>query len=217
MEFRCLARPVAQLLTTGRQSLLPLTSIRGHKTTARTKRALKKAPHDDFLPDRTAVFPAADSIIYNPPSSEASPDHTPFIFLPRNDPRRQAIVRMRAQGGESVGASSAAAEVQSPADLAPEMRYKRRSAEPKYNVTADEVKEMRRLREEDPLKWSVRALALKFNCSPVFVNIAAPAPKAHLTWLRGKMERQASRWGPKKTQAREDKQRRTELMYRGEL
>lgn len=212
MEFRCLSRPAAQLLGAGRQSLVPLTSIRGHKTTARTKRSLKRAPHDDFLPDRSAAFPAADSIIYNPPSSEASPDHTPFIFLPRSDPRRGAILRMRSQGGENVGGGA-----QSTADLAPEMRYKRRDTEPQYHLSADQVKEMRRLRDEDPLTWSVNALARKYNCSPVFVKIAAPAPKAHLAWLRGKTERQQARWGPKKTQAREDKQRRTELMYRGEL
>lgn len=231
MDFRSLLRPASQLLsplralspfniTTASAVSIPLLSSRGHKTTARTKRALKIAPHDSFLPSRAAAFPAADSIIYNPPASEASPEHTPFIFLPRNDPRRQAILRLRSSSssndptGYAASASSPSTEQQQQL-LPPEMKYKRR--QPKYNLTKEHIEEMRRLRAEDPLTWSVQRLARKFECSTVFVQMAAPAPPEHLQWLRGKMERKMERWGPKRTQAREDRKRRAEMLYRGEL
>ncbi|KAM0261845.1 hypothetical protein ACHAQJ_002048 [Trichoderma viride] len=195
---------------------LPLISSRGHKTTARTKRALKIAPHDSFLPSRSAIA-AADSIIYNPPSSEASPEHTPFIFLPRNDPRRLAIIRLRGSSNDPTAYTNntTAAAAATSGDLPPEMRYKRR--QPKYNLTKEHIDEMRRLRSEDPLTWSVQRLARKFDCSTVFVQMAAPAPAEHLKWLQGKMERKMERWGPKRTAAREDRKRRAEMLYRGEL
>ncbi|KAL7926054.1 mitochondrial ribosomal protein subunit L20 domain-containing protein [Trichoderma austrokoningii] len=208
MDMRTLFRPASQLLNPLR--LLPMIPSRGHKTTSRTKRALKIAPHDSFLPSRTATAAATDSIIYNPPSSEASPEHTPFIFLPRNDPRRQAILRLRSSGNDPTAYSAAQS-----GDLPPEMRYKRR--EPKYNLSKEHIEEMRRLRAEDPLTWSVQRLARKFECSTVFVQMAAPAAPEHLKWLKAKMERKMERWGPKRTQAREDRKRRAEMLYRGEL
>jgi hypothetical protein len=210
MDLRALARPVAQLLTNARcnATLIPK---RGHKTTARTKRALKIAPHDSFLPNRTTAFPAADSIIYNPPASEASPAHTPFIFLPRGDARKSALLRMRNNPGAPALASDSLAE----ADLPPRMRYKHRN--PRYHLKEEDVAEMRRLRAEDPIKWSVGKLAQKFDCSEVFVKMAAPASPEHHEWLTAKLERKTTRWGPKKTQARDDRKRRAELVYRGEL
>lgn len=210
MEMRPLLRPAAQLLNGARPAAsLPLIPSRGHKTTARTKRSLKLAPHDSFLPTRSASYPAADSIIYNPPSSEASPSHTPFIFLPRNDSRRLALLRMRGNPG--------APSLERSGELPPAMSYKHRAASPRYHLKEEDVAEMKRLRAEDPLQWSVGHLAKKFDCSPVFVQMAAPAPAEHLQWLKGKMDRKVARWGPKKSQAREDRKTRTEMMYRGEL
>lgn len=230
MDLRTLfVRPASQLLNPLRllasskaaAAPLPLIPSRGHKTTSRTKRALKIAPHDSFLPSRTSTATASasasasatDSIIYNPPSSEASPEHTPFIFLPRKDPRRQAILRLRSSGSDPTAYNSSS--VTAEGDLPPEMRYKRR--QPKYNLTKEHIEEMRRLRAEDPLTWGVQKLARKFECSTVFVQMAAPAPPEHLQWLQAKMERKMERWGPKRTQAREDRKRRAEMLYRGEL
>lgn len=208
MEFRAIARPAARLLTTPRSATLPLVPVRGHKTTARTKRSLKIAPHDSFLPDRQTAFPGADSIIYNPPSSEASPEHTPFLFLPSNDARRVALTRLR-----HVTGSPAAPKKES--QLPPQMDYKKRT--PVYNLGAEEIKEMKRLRNEDPFTWTSYALAKKFNCSSVFVRMAAPAPPEYLKALKDKTERRESRWGNIKSKAREDRKRRTEMLYRGEL
>ncbi|TQV95271.1 60S ribosomal protein L20 [Cordyceps javanica] len=225
MEIRSAARPASSLLAAAARHgqrrlaplLAPLTTTRGHKTTARTKRSLKIAPHDSFLPDRSAPpFPAADSIIYNPPASEASPEHTPFLFLPSSDPRRAAVSRMRKTTGLGSSSSSSAA-ARTAAGLPPAMRYPRRADQPRYHLSAEQVQEMRRLRNEDPLTWSVTALARRFECSQVFVQIAAPAPASHEAWLEEQKEKREARWGNKKTAAREDRKRRTELMYRGEL
>ncbi|KAF5023016.1 hypothetical protein F66182_4935 [Fusarium sp. NRRL 66182] len=207
MEFRSLARPAARLLSS-RPSAVPLIPSRGHKTTSRTKRSLKIAPHDSFLPDRKAAFPASDSIIYNPPSSEASPLHTPFLFLPPNDARRAAITRLRHTPGSPVAPVSEG-------KLPPAMKYPRRN--PNYNLTAADIQEMKRLRSEDPVTWSVNKLAEKFGCSTVFVKMAAPAPASYLKNLQAKQERREARWGAIRTQAREDRERRTGMLYRGEL
>ncbi|KAM5352662.1 hypothetical protein ACJ41O_005384 [Fusarium nematophilum] len=207
MEFRSLARPASRLLSS-RAAGVPLIPSRGHKTTARTKRSLKIAPHGSFLPDRSAAFPASDSIIYNPPASEASPLHTPFLFLPANDARRAAITRLRHTPGSPVAP---------PAEgkLPPAMKYARR--DPNYNLTAADIQEMKRLRAEDPVTWSVNNLAEKFGCSTVFVKMAAPAPVEHLKNLKAKQERREARWGTIRANAREDRKRRTGMLYRGEL
>lgn len=212
MDVRSLARPAAELLVRSRASL-PLTTTRGHKTTSRTKRSLKIAPHDSFLPDRTPAAPAGDHIIYNPPSSAASPLHTPFIFLPETDPRRTAILRMRLSSGE--GSDLAIKEAPKGAHLPPAMSYQKRTA--RYHLTTEDMAEMRRLRQEDPVTWSVSKLAKKFDCSDIIVRIAAPPPEGHKEWLKAKLERQQERWGPMKRKAREDRTSRKEMLYRGEI
>ncbi|KAF4120018.1 Neugrin [Geosmithia morbida] len=219
MDMQRLFRPATGLLAGARcqatmmvsSTLAPLTTVRGHKTTARTKRSLKMAPHDSFLPDRTPDAPTGNSIIYNPPSSEASPLYTPFLFLPPNDPRRSAIVRMRAGTTPPLVPESN----DDSQTLPPAMRYPRRQA--RYNLTAKDMEEMRRLRNEDPITWSVNALARKFQCSTIIVRIAAPPPPGHLEWLRAKQQRRESRWGPIKAKAHEERKMRTEMMYRGEI
>ncbi|KAF4343331.1 ribosomal 20 precursor mitochondrial [Fusarium beomiforme] len=206
MDFRSLVRPAARLFSP--RAALPIIPCRGHKTTSRTKRSLKIAPHESFLPDRKATFPASDSIIYNPPSSEASPLHTPFIFLPPSDPRRVALTRMRNTPGSPL-------EPIAPGKLPPKMQYHRRN--PEYNLSAEDIKEMKRLRQDDPVTWTVNKLAEKFGCSVVFVKMAAPAPKSYLEGLKRKQERREARWGAIRTAARKDRERRTEMLYRGEL
>ncbi|OAA33265.1 hypothetical protein AAL_00730 [Moelleriella libera RCEF 2490] len=190
-------------------SLLPLAFSRGHKTVSRTKRALKIAPHDSFLPTRLPVpFPpngggGGDSIIYNPPASEASPLHTPLLFLPRKDPRRRRL-------GGALGPDAL-----SDAALPPQMKYKHRTA--RYHLKEEDMEEMRRLRAEDPAEWTVNRLARKFECSEVFVKMVAPAPAGHKAWLQETLDRKKARWGPSKTRARDDRRRRAEMVYRGEL
>ncbi|KAG6024191.1 hypothetical protein E4U19_002371 [Claviceps sp. Clav32 group G5] len=221
MDLRSLNRPVvrplAQLFTALHLTRTPLITQRGHKTTSRTKRALKLPPHDSFLPSRAVPFPAADTIIYNPPSSEASPAHTPFVFLPPNDPRRSALLRIRQttaaeEANKPINGESITTEGD---NLSPMMKYKRRT--PRYNVTEEDIETIRLLRAEDPITWSVSKLAAKFDCSEVFIKMVAPASKEHSKWLQEKMEKKKARWGHIRTQAREERKMRAEMLYRGEL
>ncbi len=76
---------------------------------------------------------------------------------------------------------------------------------------------MRRLRMEDPVQWSVHALARKYNCSPIFVTIAVQSSKEHRRAMRGKLAEVKDRWGPIRTKARDDRRKRRDMLYRGEI
>lgn len=199
MELRPLLRPAAQLLVR-----LPapanLCPTRGHKTASRTKRALKQQAHHSFLPSRSIKYPTADSIIHNPPASEASPYHTPFLFLPPEDPRRQDMVVARCGKKRR---------------LPKPLKYPRR--ERQYNLTIAQMEQMRQLRLSDPVTWSVGHLSRYFNCSPVFVRMVAPPPASHTQWIEDMLEAKRQRWGSIKKRARLEREWRAEMMYRGEL
>ena len=123
---------------------------------------------------------------------------------------------MRAANQGVLGSSPFAPSSGSTSDkLPPSMKYKRR--EGKQHLKPEHMEEMRRLRAEDPVKWSVNALARKFDCSDIIVRVAAPPPAGHKEWLQQRQERRESRWGPMKTKAREDRKARTDMMYRGEI
>ncbi|WYZ41459.1 hypothetical protein EsH8_V_000354 [Colletotrichum jinshuiense] len=216
MEARTLTRPATTLATLLRQQTAVTVSAvprRGHKTTSRTKRALNLPPHPDFLPSTPAV---GDTIIFNPPSAAPSVYHTPFKFLPPTDPRRRANL-------SSLFASSAAATSQTTSSssaarpLPPALNVPSRGSNPRYHLSRDDVAEIRRLRAEDPARWSVTALARKFDCSETFITICTPAPRDHKERLDRKLEAVKGRWGSIRTKAREDRTRRKEMLFRGEL
>ncbi|KAJ1972912.1 hypothetical protein H4R35_004417 [Dimargaris xerosporica] len=66
------------------------------------------------------------------------------------------------------------------ADLPPALHPPRQKRE---RLTTAQVKEMQRLRAEDPKTWNQKRLSEAFGCSPYFVAIAAPAPKSHIEAL----------------------------------
>lgn len=77
------------------------------------------------------------------------------------------------------------------------------------------MEELRALRKEDPVKWSVKQLARKFDCSTLFVSyVTAGLSKEQQE--RQKMVTQViqSRWGRKRRVAREDRTLRKERWYR---
>ena len=76
---------------------------------------------------------------------------------------------------------------------------------------------LRRLREEDPHKWDVRALSEKYSIPHIFVMMCCQAPKEKLEFERKKMELIRQRWGPIRAKAKEDRHRRTQMLYRGEI
>ncbi|KAH8670862.1 mitochondrial ribosomal protein subunit L20-domain-containing protein [Xylariales sp. PMI_506] len=196
MEARPLLRSVRSL-----SSSVSLTSIRAQSTTARTKRALKIAPHPSFV----TVDGAGDHVIFNPPSSVPSVYHTPFKFLPKSDPRRQANLSHLIRNMTTTTS-----------DLAPEIN-RPNFALPKHNVTKEQVEEMRALRAADPSRWSVVRLAAKFNCSNYFVMMCCRSSAEHRASEKTRLEAIKSRWGPIRTKAREERQKRKVLLSKGQL
>lgn len=189
---------------------LQIMQIRHKSSFARTKRALNIPPHPSFLSDDAAS--QQDTIIFNPPAAAPSVYHTPFKFLPRNDPRRRANLaslfeshfggRVPAHSGRSVESMPILAE------------HKTTGRGP---ITREEVEEMRAMRTGDPQKWTVRALSIKFDMPMGFIMACCQAPREKIEFERRKMELIRQRWGPAKRKAREDRSRRSAMLYRGEL
>lgn len=220
MEARTLTRPATALAAHLRQrtttttaaaaSITALVPRRGHKTTTRTKKALNIAPHPVFLPSTTAT---GDTILVNPPSAAPSVYHTPFKFLPPTDPRRRANLSSLFASDPAAAAKPTTTETKLP----PALNVPSRGPSPRYHLTKDDVAEIRRLRNEDPARWSVNALARKFDCSETFITICTPAPREHKERLAKRLEAVKDRWGSIRTKAREDRARRKEMLFRGEL
>jgi hypothetical protein len=163
--------------------------------------------------------PGATHIIFNPPSSEASVYHTPLKFLPKSDPRRrlylQSILR-NAAPSSTLSTTPGASETDpaSGSKLPPALKE---ATAKTYHLTPEDVKQIQRLRESDPVKNSINKLAAKFNCSPAFVIMVAKTPRAHKEKVEARLERVKARWGARKTRARVDRAKRKDLLYRGEL
>ncbi|KAI1091904.1 mitochondrial ribosomal protein subunit L20-domain-containing protein [Rostrohypoxylon terebratum] len=187
-----------------RPTPLPTTQKRHQATTSRTKRALKIAPHPSFL---SSTQPGTH-VIFNPPSSKPSVYHTPFKFLPRSDPRRRAGLTQQLL--RSSPAASAAADT---SDLPPPLP----EPEKKYNVTKEQVAEMRALRAQDPERWSVLKLAERYDCQPLFVMMCCRASAEHKDRERARLEAVKARWGPIRTAAREERKKRKVLLHKDAL
>ncbi|KAK8014694.1 60S ribosomal protein [Apiospora arundinis] len=201
------ARPVLRPLTTLLSSCSRAGQTRFQSTTRRTKKALKLPPHPSFLVSAAE----ADHITYNPPSAAPSVYHTPFKFLPPSDPRRQAQLSSLLRNPAAPATSTTTTQ------SIPALDDKHQVPVPKFNVTREQVAEMRALRAADPMKWSVVRLAEKFECSKLFVMICCKASAEHQAKERERKEAIKARWGPIRSQAREDRKKRRTLLLRSEL
>ncbi|KAK4229599.1 mitochondrial ribosomal protein subunit L20-domain-containing protein [Podospora fimiseda] len=209
-----LSRPAASALscccrTTSTPRLVP-GLIRHQSTKARTKRMLNIPKHESFLNPR----PQTNHIIFNPPSSEASVYHTPFKFLPKNDPRRRAQLPQLFATSTTIQypqPSENANPEELPAAFPPELGTK------KYHMTKEDVEEMRRLRLEDPVTNTVTALSQKFGCTPWFVMMCVKSPREHRDQHKAREAAIKAKWGPKRTAAREERARRWAMLFRGEI
>jgi hypothetical protein len=230
METRQALRPLASLahatpsspLTTPLHftrspaaALISATSSNGHghghgrrhqSTTSRTKKMLKIPPHPDFLTPNAGQ----NHIIFNPPASAPSVYHTPFKFLPKTDPRRRANLSQLFRTSEDVEAGS-----KGDGSTLPPPSRESETRQRKYNVTEEQVEEMRRLRAEDPVQWSVLKLAAKFDCTPMFVMICCRPSDEHHAKERQRLQAIKARWGPRRTKAREDRFKRRTLLLQG--
>lgn len=213
--------PAARRCASATRTLLK-HQVRTKATSARTRRALNIAPHPSFLvadSNSSSSQYANDTIIFNPPSSAASVYHTPFKFLPKTDPRRRAnlasLFESHFGGGAAAAAAAAAANAVDASQLGPVVQPPPVFDRPP--VTKEEVEEMRQLRSDDPHRWTVRALSEKFQIPQSFVMACCQAPKEKLEFERKKLELISKRWGAIKRKARDDREKRREMLFRGEI
>ncbi|KAF2224253.1 mitochondrial ribosomal protein subunit L20-domain-containing protein [Elsinoe ampelina] len=198
--------------------------------TEATARRLRKSLRVKSDPSFTApVEETADHIIFNPPSSAPNVYHTPPIFLPASDPRRQFHVL--AEQASSPKPANATAEVDATEDaMGPTRRLalsrlsRSSSALPptigqprerKYHLGPDDVQEIRKLRAMDPKQWTVKRLAKFFDCNEFFIRLCASSPEAKAE-EDAKIDAIKGRWGRTKREAREDRQKRKELWGRAD-
>ncbi|KAI1468101.1 mitochondrial ribosomal protein subunit L20-domain-containing protein [Daldinia caldariorum] len=215
MESRPLLQPLlrsinAAPVSTSTRAAVTIASIprRYQSSTARTKRALKIAPHPSFFPpDFASSSESSTQLIYNPPSSAPSVYHTPFKFLPPSDPRRKAnLAQLLRPSADDAAPSKSAA-------LPPELKDRER----KYNVTEEQVEEMRMLRATDPERWSVLRLAERYGCAPYFILMCCRAPEDHRQRERERLEGVKARWGAIRAAAREERKKRKDMLHKGLL
>lgn len=88
--------------------------------------------------------------------------------------------------------------------------------EKKYHLREKEIEEIRRLRTEDPNKWTMNKLADRFQCSQFFIGMVAKAPQGRIELAKKDLEAVKQKWGLRRTRAREDRQKRRELWGRDE-
>ncbi|EEP82118.1 conserved hypothetical protein [Uncinocarpus reesii 1704] len=169
---------------------------RNQSTYRRLKQRLR------IRPDASFGHPPAqdyDHIIYNPPSSAPSTYQTPTKFLPPNDARRKL------RSDSDLGVSSSVGNLP--------LVFKRPSAK-RDLLMAKDIEEIRRLRLQDPMVWSRGKLAKRFGCSPLFVGMVCEASPEKKAIQKQVLEAVKSRWGVKRTIAREDRELRKESPIR---
>ncbi|CZR60513.1 related to ribosomal protein YmL20 precursor, mitochondrial [Phialocephala subalpina] len=206
MDSRLIRRPVLDLLSGRSQCLLSLNaaSRRNESSYRRSKQRLNIKPDSSFLLGHNS--PNQDHIVFNPPSSAPSVLHTPLKFLPKEDKRRQLL------------ASTAARHQALDPALPPAVPVKR--SVPHHHLSEADVKEIQRLKREEPDDWTCAKLARKFNCSTFFVSICLSQcggdDSQRKKDMAEKLEAIRARWGPRRRKAREEKSKRYELANRGE-
>ncbi|KAL2015085.1 hypothetical protein VTK56DRAFT_6324 [Thermocarpiscus australiensis] len=216
---------------------------RQKSSAARTKRALNIPPHESFLsPLGTdgAARPATDHIIFNPPASAPSVFHTPFKFLPKTDPRRRANLAAELtsssatiQYTNAASSSPTASPSPDPTSSPPPTTTPTSTTAPtppveafpavgrveperkSHHLTKEDIEEMRRLRQADPVANSVQSLSQRFRCSKLFVMMCCQAPAEHKKKVAEREEAVKARWGPRRRAAREERRRRMAMLFRG--
>ena len=179
---------------------------RRHESSARrTTKRLRTRPDPSF----TSSIPSPqlnDYIVFNPPSSAPSPYHTPPVFLPPNDPRRKLLAQSHQHANPYT----------EPDRQLPPIVKNHEPYEKKYHLQEKDFEEMRKLRAQNPFRWTRSRLAEKFKCSQFFVGLVCQASKNKLDQDRAELEKIKERWGRRRREAREDRTKRREIWARDE-
>ncbi|KZW00915.1 hypothetical protein EXIGLDRAFT_111959 [Exidia glandulosa HHB12029] len=81
----------------------------------------------------------------------------------------------------------------------------------KYHLTAEQINEIRRLRAEDPVKYSRSALAKRFDTTSWFVATVSKVPKERKKVLDAAVVKQREGWGELKRLAVDVRKKRREF------
>ena len=182
---------------------LSYTSRRHESSSRRTTKRLRTKPDPSFI---SSISPSNfnDHIVFNPPSSAPTPYHTPPVFLPLNDPRRRTLAQSHSHDNP----------YSQPDRRLPPMLKNHIPYEKKYHLREKDFEEMRKLRSQNPTKWTRSRLAEKFECSQFFVGLVCQASPEKLQKDRENLEQIKETWGRRKRYAREDRAKRRELWGR---
>ncbi|KAI4234113.1 MAG: hypothetical protein L6R40_006878 [Gallowayella cf. fulva] len=181
-----------------------LPAARRYESSARrTTKRLRVKPDPSFA-SSIPLDRVQDNVIFNPPSSSPSPYQTPAAFLPPSDPRRSLLAQSHKHANPYA---------QTNKRLPPSIK---KPTEKKYHLKEQEIAEIRRLREEDPITWSRRKLAQKFDCSEFFVAMICEASPEKKQQEQMALDDIKARWGNRRRHAREDREKRRILWGRDE-
>ena len=217
-HFCCLLPRSSVTNTTSKPACIPISlhrrpAVRFVATARRTTKALRVKHAPSASPSSKRSVPVNDHIVFNPPPTIPSPYHTPPLFLPPTDSRRVLSSQSHAHNNPYAASwSSTTAASRQATSLPPPIKAPR---EKTYHLTAADIAEIRRLRALDPWVNTRQKLAEKFGCTEFFVGMCAPNQE-RVEWHQQKLEAAKARWGPRRANAREDRQKRRLIWGRDE-
>ena len=153
-----------------------------------------------------AKIPAG--LYYNPAQSSTmnsiNSETIPVSFMPKDDPRRPFAAKLHAT--DKLESQTAPPVLCSKSTLNPSGKS--------YHLKPEQIKEIQRLRAENPEVYTRKALAAKYNVSPLFISMVSDVPKERKLEMDRRLETIKTNWHPKRAAAREDRRKRKEMWYR---
>lgn len=126
----------------------------------------------------------------------------PASFLPKTDSRKSHIENLRA-------------EDRLKGDYAPPVLVSKSTmGEKTYHLKPSDVAEIQRLRSENPEVHTRKALAKRFNVSPLFISMVSSASRQRNEEMASRLEQIKSQWHDKRRVARSDRIKRKQYWYR---
>ncbi|KAJ1032691.1 hypothetical protein NDA16_000713 [Ustilago loliicola] len=196
--FSFSAAPISPEAVAGKRTFLSLStsstpgSRRGFATSSvGLRNTPARRPRDplDASPDATRhTLPTGETFIVRPSPSAAPVRST--IYQPQ-----PLLTAQPASDTSSL-----------PPALRP--RSHRASQANKGVITPEQIAEIQRLRKQDPITNTKSKLAQQFNCSPLFISIVAPLPKAVRQVKKQQDDLKKQSWGLNKRVARAEREER---------
>lgn len=149
---------------------------------------------------------------YNPPRSMPGVESTPRLFVPQE---HRAQIPTTSKQARHLSMEGQEAPVLPPPVRPERLARRARERAEQKPISPEQVQEMQSLRNSDPAQWTASKLAARFGCSPLIVQILAPAPAAWVQQMEKKHAMRRLHWGPRKTRARQDRIKRLHLWQIG--